>query len=100
MTSSRVRLSLDTRLWEAVQAVAAARKMDPADLVTEALQVYFGPGSLIETAAELAREHVAKVHEIADQLRVIQDYIVDHTPHDIDPQPVANGARTGGKLHV
>lgn len=86
----QVRVRIEPALWQAVIATAKARQIDPSTLVTEALKVYFGPATLIETAAELSAEHMAKVHEIADQLRVISDYIVDRMPSDVEAEYTAN----------
>lgn len=96
MPTSRVRLQLDADLWAAVIATAKARRIDPADLVSEALALYFNPRETIETAAAMIRELGANHQETSDQIRVVFNYIIDAMPHDIDDNTDANA----GANHV
>jgi hypothetical protein len=73
----RVRVSVDAQIWEAVKAAAAVKGVAPQLYLEDALKASLdGIESLNRVAAHAANIDASAV-QIADQINVIADFIVD-----------------------
>lgn len=73
----KVRVSVDAQVWEAVKAVAAIKGIAPQLFLEDALKASLdGIESLNRVAAHAANIDASAV-QIADQINVIADFIVD-----------------------
>lgn len=86
MTKIRVRVSLDKNVWTAAEAAARAKGVSTAEYLEAALRCATDPFEVIERAAVLVRGRMLDVAEIADQIRVIADAVVDQWRSDGDEQ--------------
>lgn len=86
MTKIRVRVSLDKSVWTAAEAAARAKGINTAEYLETALRCAIDPFETIGRAAELVRGRMLDLAEIADQIRVIADAVVDQWRSDSDEQ--------------
>jgi hypothetical protein len=76
-SQDKVRVSIDAKLWDAVKAVAAIKGIAPQLYLEMALKASLdGVESLNRVAAHAANLDASAV-QIADQINVIADFIVD-----------------------
>ena len=73
----RIRISVDEDLWTAVEMVARARNMSSSEYLERALQMSVGPFETIERASNLISDRTLDLNEIAEQIKVIADAVVD-----------------------
>jgi hypothetical protein len=76
-THSKVRVSLDAGIWDAVKAAAAVKGVPPQVYAEEALAAALGSFESLNRVAAHAASIDANAMQISDQLHVITDFIVD-----------------------
>lgn len=77
MARETIRINVDPALWEAVQAAAKAKGVPLYAYVEAAFKCAVDPFETIRTSAESIRYLTSNAVEVADQIRLIADFIVD-----------------------
>ncbi|WP_262032127.1 hypothetical protein [Microvirga sp. Mcv34] len=74
---SKVRVSIDAGIWDAIKAAAAVRGVSPHVYAEEALTAALVSFDSLNRVAAHAASIDANAMQISDQLQVITDFIVD-----------------------
>ncbi|WP_306223811.1 hypothetical protein [Bosea beijingensis] len=77
MAREQKRISVDTTLWTAIEAAAAAKGVPVQVYVEDALRVAVDHFDLLKNAAIAARSMQLSASEVSSQLQAISDFIVD-----------------------